>query len=321
MARWADFSGRPPGAAALKAAGFVGVLRYIGLGSEGKQIHRAEWEDYLRHGLLVLLVAELGTNDAWAALDDYATGRARAELALADVRAEAPASVDPGRVRISCAADAHASSAGQISDAVAYSRGFASVLGVGQSGFYGFVETSRAVHDADTVGWHWRCGSEPSELDKRWVNFWQRNRPPTAVVINGTTCDINETLAPLEDDVLTTADGTVKWEAINPYDQTTVESHSVAQWLGSAEFRSRRFDELLNQLVAKVDAGFGALTDDEAKIIAATRQIVAEDPDAVVELTPEQIDQFANRVLEPLPAHIREAVREAFARAGQPEGT
>lgn len=197
MARFADFSGTPPGAAALKDAGFVGVIRYIGLGSEGKQIHRAEWEDYLRHGLQVLLVAELGVDDAWAALDDYATGAARAKLAMADTRAECPAGVDPTRVLIGCAADAHASSATQITDAVRYSSGFASVLGLWRSGFYGFVETSRAVHTANAAGWHWRCGSEPTVEDKRWLNFWQRNKAPTTMVVNHTVCDINETLAAL----------------------------------------------------------------------------------------------------------------------------
>lgn len=53
--------------------------------------------------------------------------------------------------------------------------------------------------------------------------------------------------------VLTPEDGAVKWTAASPYDQA-VESHSVAQWLGSAEFRTRRFDDLLNQLITKLDA-------------------------------------------------------------------
>jgi uncharacterized coiled-coil protein SlyX len=210
MAAWLDFSGRPPGAAAIKARGYAGVLRYIGLGNEGKQIHRAEYEDYIRNGLGVLLVAELGTGDAWDALDDYATGRARAMIALEDARREGV----PDSVGIACAADAHASSAAQIRDAVQYAAGFASVLGWERTGFYGFSETSQAVHAAGVVGWHWRCGSEPSSEDKKWVNFWQRNRPPSTVVINGTTCDINEAFAPLQGDdmPLTQADLNFFWD-------------------------------------------------------------------------------------------------------------
>ena len=74
----------------------------------------------------------------------------------------------------------------------------------------------------------------------------------------------------------------------------------------------------IGQIKVQIDALAGSLAAHEANIIAATRQIVADDADATVELTPEQVDQFAMTVLEPLPAHIRESVREAFARAGQP---
>jgi hypothetical protein len=199
MAKAADFSGRPPGAAALRAAGFTVVLRYIGLGSEGKQIHRTEWEDYLRHGILVILIAELGVDDAWASLDDYRTGQARARVALDDLAAECPASVNPDTVLIGCAADAHATSAAQITDAIQYSRGFASVVGLWRAGFYGFRETSTAVHEAGAASWHWRCGSEPTTEEKRWVTFWQRNRTdpgsPARVTINGTDIDVNEIYA------------------------------------------------------------------------------------------------------------------------------
>lgn len=244
MAQWADFSGPPPDAAALKAAGFSGVICYIGLGSEGKQIHAAQYQDYVRNGLQVLLVAELGTGDAWSALDDYATGKARAQLALADARNEGI----PDTVGIACAADAHASSAAQISDAVQYARGFAAVLGKQRTGFYGFVETSSAVHAADVVGWHWRCGSEPSTQDKQWVHFWQRNRSPQAVTVSGTVCDINDALAPLHigttnpeetDMPLTGNDGNVLWAAIDP-DTGEKETHELAHWIGIPAYRTGR---------------------------------------------------------------------------------
>jgi hypothetical protein len=202
MAIWLDYSGRFPGVAALKAVRITGqpvegLLRYIGLGGEGKQIHRAEHDALIAAGFRIGLVAELGTGDAWDGLDDYATGRARAQVALDDMRREAPRAEF-----ICCAADAHASSAAQISDAVQYAGGFQSVLGWDFSGFYGFSETSRAVHAAGLCRVHWRCGSKPSIEDQKWVNFWQRN--DGAVVVNGTTCDINETYAPLttqEDDM------------------------------------------------------------------------------------------------------------------------
>lgn len=194
MAFWADFSGNPPGASALRAAGFSGVWRYIGLGGEGKQIHAAEYRDYVSNNMAVALVAELGVDDAWASLNDYKTGQARAEMARDDARHEGI----PDSVIIACAADAHASSAAQITDAVAYASGFASVLGWSRTGFYGFRETSQAVHNANVCRVHWRAGSEPSAAEKQWVNFWQRNSPPQVAVVRGTTCDINEVYAPWE---------------------------------------------------------------------------------------------------------------------------
>jgi len=195
MARWLDFSGSPPGAATIRANGYVGVLRYIGLGGAWKHISGAEYQDYVAHGLKVMLVAQSGTDDAWGSPDDHAAGRA---AAIAGVNHARRIGI-PDSVGIACAADAHAGSAQQIQDSVRYATGFASVLGRTRSGFYGFSETSQAVHAAGAVGWHWRCGSQPSAADAQWVNFWQRNRAPTTVVLNGTTCDINEEYAPLEE--------------------------------------------------------------------------------------------------------------------------
>lgn len=59
----------------------------------------------------------------------------------------------------------------------------------------------------------------------------------------------------------------------------------------------------------------GDLSDDEANIISAFQQVTTP----VVELTPEQVDQFANSVLSGLDPSVREAVRQAFARAGEPD--
>lgn len=74
--------------------------------------------------------------------------------------------------------------------------------------------------------------------------------------------------------------------------------------------------DVLLRLEAKFDAVAKQLTNDEANIIAAVRQIVTDDPDATVDLTPEQVDHFAQLVLGSVPATVRDAVREAFARAG-----
>ncbi|MEV4604793.1 glycoside hydrolase domain-containing protein [Amycolatopsis sp. NPDC049253] len=191
MARWADYSGGRPSGAALKAAGFSGALRYIGLGSEGKQLSAAEYRDLVATfgASNVLLVAEAGTADAWGTDtdDDYARGLANGRTALADARATGV----PDGVGLACAADAHAQ-AFQVDDVVRYAKGFRDAVGQARCGFYGFAETLAAVHGAGVGSWYWRCGSEPTAAEKTWVHFWQRNSAPTRVTVAGVPCDINE---------------------------------------------------------------------------------------------------------------------------------
>lgn len=239
------------------SAGFTGVLRYIGLGREGKQIHRGEYEDYVAHGLGVLLVAELGIDDAWASLNDYEIGAARARIAVADAHAEGI----PDSVGIAWAADSHATTS-QVRDAVEYGRGFASVLG-DRTGAYGFMEVLRAVHAADGASWYWLAGTRPDSEDQKWIQFWQRNTRPSVLVVAGTMCDINETYAlygagPLEDDV--TAQQV--WQEPLTSDPTGYEA-AAYQWLTMTSARTEDVQStvhgavvpLLGQILAAVTAG------------------------------------------------------------------
>lgn len=196
MTVWVDFSGTPPSGKSLVEAGVEGVLGYIGLGRESKQIHRAVHDDYVDHGLRMGLVAELGIDDAWTSQDDYKTGQIRADIALKDAQVDCPTFEF-----ICCAADAHASSAAQINDAVAYAHGFSSILGFSLAGFYGFRETDLAVYNSGACLVHWRAGSEPTGSDREWVNFWQRsiNNPgrPATGFIGGTKVDYDEVVKEL----------------------------------------------------------------------------------------------------------------------------
>lgn len=196
--RWADYSGgRPPGAA-LRAAGFGGVIRYVGLGGPSlpaKRITAAEYQDLVRNGIQVLLVCEGDTTDAWGG---YRAGVANAQTALNDARALGI----PDSVGIAAAADAHAANQAQINAAVEYARGFRDVLGLGRTGFYGFQETVTAVRNAGVASWFWRCGSQPSAAEKTWTHLWQRNDGTTTV--SGIAVDINEQYLPIttqEDDM------------------------------------------------------------------------------------------------------------------------
>jgi hypothetical protein len=308
VVQWADFSGRPPGAAALKASGFAGVIRYIGLGSEGKQIHRAEYVDYVHNGVDVLLVAELTISDAWAALDDRATGVARAQLAVADARAEGI----PDSVPIAWAADSHATAA-QVRDAVEYGRGFQAVLG-SRSGAYGFMETLRAVRAAGGASWYWLAGAKPSAADQAWVNIWQRN--DSTRTVGGVVCDINETYAPMGPHTL---EDEVSWTETLPLaapgDRSYVEPHKASEALGDTFFRVADMFQWMQNLVLPQLATMAAAMNgelDQAAVLdrmdTAVREATAATITNVVlpalkavlgaaqgvALTPDQIDAIAD---------------------------
>lgn len=67
-----------------------------------------------------------------------------------------------------------------------------------------------------------------------------------------------------------------------------------------------------------VTAMLGGLADDETKIVSAVRDIVAADADAELQISSEQVQQLADAVVAAVPPQVTEAVRLAFARAGQP---
>jgi len=192
MTIWADYSDRPPGGAALLAAGFSGVIRYCGRPGLTKNISAAEYQDLVNHGLQVLLVFEHFQNDVTRGRQ---AGIDNARAALADARACGI----PDRVGIAAASDQHLTSA-QVSAGLRYQAGFAEVLGLARTGVYGFGEYVNAVRAAGTASWFWQAGHAPAA--NSGVHFWQRNAGHTQVVLNNTTCDIDDQLLPLgEDDV------------------------------------------------------------------------------------------------------------------------
>lgn len=74
--------------------------------------------------------------------------------------------------------------------------------------------------------------------------------------------------------------------------------------------------ENIGTLGIDVAAALNALADDETKIIQAVRTIVEADTNTELTITPEQLLQLADAVVTAVPPHVREAVRQAFARAG-----
>src|SRR5436309_16115618 len=105
--RWADYSGGRPTAAALKSAGFGGVIRYVGMGGSGKRITAAEYRELVAGGIQVLLVTESQVTDAWGG---YNAGVANAKTAVAAARALGI----PDSVGIAGAAESHGATQSEI---------------------------------------------------------------------------------------------------------------------------------------------------------------------------------------------------------------
>lgn len=192
-----DYSGGYPGAANLRAAGVLGAVRYLGLGSSGKRTNRVEVADFAAHGIAMWGVAESTTTEAD---NGYAAGRRDAQVAEADRIGLGL----PNSFLIHAAND----KPGFIGADVDYVRGFRDVLGPVRTGAYGFGDFLAAVHAAGLASAYWQAGHPPSMTGtSSFVNLWQRQGTwgsasdgpgsPTARNIGGTDCDLNNYLIPM----------------------------------------------------------------------------------------------------------------------------
>jgi hypothetical protein len=201
---WADYSGGRPSGAALRAAGFTGVIRYIGGGSAGKRLTVAEAHDLIGAGVQVRCVFEIGTTDASGG---YQAGVNNATAARND-----PAYLAlPAGTIIYAANDRNESSA----TSVAYAQGFADTLGATRTGVYGFGVYLNACRSLSSVGLasYWQAGPAPSRTGTDdLAEFWQRQATagsakdgpatPTTMVVGGVVVDINNRVNPAKGTVI-----------------------------------------------------------------------------------------------------------------------
>jgi hypothetical protein len=251
---WADYSAGRPGGAALRAAGFSGVIRYVGTPGRTKNITAGEYQDLVGHSLSVLLVHENGTGDV---LPGYAGGVADAQTALGNARA---CSI-PESVGIAAASDRHLTAA-QVRTGVQYQAGFASVLGVQRTGVYGFHEYVSAVRAAGTASWLWQCGTRPGGGDG--VHLWQRNTGASQTNVNRIACDINDQLLPLPEDDMTPDEAQIAGlNALRAFFNTDLYNSIVpnstyqaplARFIQNSDMYGCQLSDLVNALTANVSA-------------------------------------------------------------------
>ncbi len=181
-----DYAAARPGGAAIRAAGYDFVVRYLSDGGPslpGKLLTPAEANDLRAHGVSIV-----SNWETWAdrMLDGYDAGAHDARLALAQVlrcggRRDRP---------IYFSVDFDATPQQQV-PIDAYLRGAATVLGPEYVGVYGgYWPLSRAL-DHGTARWAWQTEAWSGTNREPRRNLHQRIRQ---VVVGGVSCDVNEAL-------------------------------------------------------------------------------------------------------------------------------
>lgn len=177
-----DYAGSSPGAAAVKAAGYNFVARYLSRYA-AKTIKQPEYDDMTCNGVGVVLVFE---DYAAQALQGYAQGVADAQVALDQANALGWPATRPIHFAVDFdISDAQKPAAGE------YMKGVASILGLARTGAYGgfywikyCADNNLAAPNARWQAVAWSGGQiHPS------TTLFQRLG---GVTVNGTSCDVNE---------------------------------------------------------------------------------------------------------------------------------
>lgn len=183
MAQILDYAGGRPRAAAIRDAGYAGVVRYLtagGLSLPGKQLTADELADLQAHGLDIALVWE---TIATRMRDGADAGKADATVAAAylrkiglDFRAiyfVADWDVGPGEQ--------------QVIDA--YERGAGEIIGPDRVGIYGGYWVVRRCLDNGSARWAWQTSAwSGGNVDPR-IHLFQR---AGTVTVDGVPCDVND---------------------------------------------------------------------------------------------------------------------------------
>jgi hypothetical protein len=177
-----DYAGSSPGAAAVKAAGFDFVARYLSRYS-AKTIKQPEYDDMTNNGVGVVLVFEDYANQA---LKGYDQGVADAQVALE----QANALGWPANRPIHFAVDFDISDA-QKPIAGEYMKGAISVLGLARVGAYGGFYWIKYCAENGLASFFWQAVAWSGGQIHEATTLFQRLG---GTVVNGTSCDINESL-------------------------------------------------------------------------------------------------------------------------------
>jgi hypothetical protein len=181
-----DYAGGRPGGAAIAAAGYGFVCRYLtdgGSGLPGKLLTTAEYADLQAHGIAIVLNWE---TTAGRMLEGYSAGNTDAGIADQVARALGHPADRP--VYFSCDFDAAPSDQAAIDS---YLMGVAAVLGSDRTGVYGSYYVVQRCLDNGAARWTWQTTAWSGGQREPRAHLYQRTG---TVTVGGVACDVNEAL-------------------------------------------------------------------------------------------------------------------------------
>lgn len=264
-----DYSAAKLQSATIKAAGHVGVIRYVGTPGRTKNITKAEFQELTRNGVSVALVYE---NKAGDANGGFSAGVTAARAA----RADADSIGWPRERPIYFAIDSDQVTDLDFDECDGYLNGASSVMGNGieRSGAYGefdvierFVGT-RVRYGWQTVAWSKGKRSKKSSLFQRLGQIY----------VGGIKCDVNDILASdwgqhniqQGNDDMQLTDNVKLWDG-----RTVTVENCLAGVLGHAEYIEGQNKQLAAS-VSGLAAALEAATKDPGISLDAVKQIVNE---------------------------------------------
>jgi len=188
-----DYSDGRPGAAAIKAAGYLGAVRYCGFPTRTKCTRAAELQDFTAHGLGMALVYEDSATD-W--MGGFARGQAAGDRA----RGHATSVGFPTDRPIYMAVDRDVVTSGEFGVMVEYLRGASTSLGGWPlTGVYGEHDVMVRAQHAGVAAWFWQTRAWSTQIvnGARVVDLFPGRhlyQNAKQATVNGFACDINDVL-------------------------------------------------------------------------------------------------------------------------------
>lgn len=177
-----DYSFAHPKPAAIRAAGYTFVCRYLSRNPD-KNLTEAERDQLVNAGLAIVLNWEAG---AGAAMSGHAQGVADARQAQAQATA---LGMGNQPIYFSTDVDPRPFTDTQWSQVEAYYQGAASVIGLSRTGAYGGYALIRRLFDRRFVHWGWQTYAWSDHL---WDGREQIRQVLNDIMVGGAECDRDE---------------------------------------------------------------------------------------------------------------------------------